>query len=206
MKLYPMFADLAGRAVSVVGGGDVAERKCAALLAAGARVTVGAPALNAQLATWAAQGRIGHVRGRFAEDWLDAAWLVVAATDDVATNRRVAAAANARRIFVNVVDDAALSTFQVPAIVDRSPLVIAISSGGAAPMVARWVREKLETLLDPALGPLTALLDRRRQAIRARHANLGARRRFYDRFLAGGVWRFLRSGDRAGAERELDRA
>jgi uroporphyrin-III C-methyltransferase / precorrin-2 dehydrogenase / sirohydrochlorin ferrochelatase len=207
MKLYPLFADIAGRAVSVVGGGEVAARKTAALLAAGARVRVGAPVLNAQLAEWAALGKIAYVPGNFQDRWLDDdVWLVIAATDDADVNRRVAAAANARRIFVNVVDDAHLSTFHVPAIVDRSPLIVAISSGGAAPMLARWVRERLEILLDHSLGPLTTLLDRRRSAIRARHRDVGARRRFYDRLLSGRIWQRLRSGDDSGAEYEVDRA
>ena len=137
MKLFPLFADIAGRTVAVVGGGDVAARKTAALLAAGARVRIGAPELHPQLAQWAAQGRISHVPGPFQEGWLDDVWLVVAATDDAAVNRQVAAAAGRRRLWVNVVDDAQLSSFHVPAIVDRSPLIVAISSGGAAPMLGR---------------------------------------------------------------------
>ena len=206
MKPFPLFADVAGRTVAVVGGGDVAARKTAALLASGARVRIGARGLHPQLAQWTAQGRISHVPGSFHEGWLDDVWLVIAATDDAATNRRVAAAAEARRLWVNVVDDARLSTFHVPAIVDRSPLIVAISSGGAAPMLSRWLRERLEALLDHALGPLAALLQRHRAAIRARASDPAARRRFYERVLAGGILRTLRGGDEVGAGRELERA
>src|SRR6185369_5763769 len=98
----------------------------------------------------------------------------------------------ARRIWCNVVDDASLSTFHVPAIVDRSPLLIAISSGGKAPMLARWVRERLESLLDMALGPLARLLESRRMAIRSRHPDLATRRGFYAQVLAGNVLPQLR--------------
>ena len=149
MPLFPLFADLQQRPVLVVGGGMVAERKVEALLKAGAQVTVGAPELAAGLVGLRDAGRITHHAGPYREAWLDGAWLVVAATSDVVVNRLVAAAAAARRIFVNVVDDAQLSSFHVPAVIDRAPLTIAISSGGAAPMFARLLRERLEATLPP---------------------------------------------------------
>ena len=206
MSLYPLFADLTGRTVLIVGGGEVAARKCEALLKAGASVQVGSPDLSARLQALARTGAITHVSGRYDSSWLDQAWLVVAATDDEATNRRVAADAQARRILINVVDDAALSSFQVPAIIDRSPLIVAISSGGAAPMIARQVRERLETLLDHALGPFVSLLDSARGAIRSRYRDLPARRSFYDRVASGRVWQLLRAGRQRAAEAELQRA
>ena len=140
----------------VVGGGAVARRKIAALLPTGARLRVGAPALDPELAALAAEGRLEHLPGAFDASWLDGARLVIAATDDEAVNRAVADAAEARGIWVNVVDDAPLCAFQMPARVERGPLQIAISSGGAAPMLARHLRERLETELDPALGPLAS--------------------------------------------------
>jgi len=194
MKPYPLFADLSRRAVLVVGGGAVAARKTAALLAAGAQVTVGAPTLAPALAELARTGRIAHHAGEFEPHWLDYVWLVVAATDERALNARVAELAELRRVFVNVVDDAELSSFQVPAVVDRAPLVVAISSGGAAPMLARLVREQLETLLDHSLGPLAQLAARLRKRIRRRFPELGARRRFYTELLRGPVAESLRKG------------
>ena len=167
-KLFPLFADLRGRRVLVVGGGTVARRKVEALLDAGARVVVGAPALEPTLAEWKANARIEHIEGVFAAQWLDAAWLVIAATDDVETNRAVVDAADARRIFSNAVDDAELSRFHVPARVERGPLQIAISSGGGAPMLARLLREELETRFDDSFGALAELLTRHRERIRAR--------------------------------------
>ena len=205
MKLYPLFANLRDRTVLVVGGGEVAARKCRALLDTGARVTVVAPALHEDFAPWVAAGRIRYVASDFEDSQLDGAALVIAATSDDAVNRRVAGAADGRRIFVNVVDDAELSTFHVPAVVDRAPLQIAISSGGAAPMLARRLREQLETLLDHALGPLATLLDRARRKIRLRFGNIAARRAFYEDILAGSVTRLLRAGRLHEAEQELDR-
>ena len=194
MKLYPLFANLTHRAVLVVGGGAVAERKVAALLGAQAQVTVNALALTPQLQRWVTQGRIAYRGDAFQDSWLDRIWLVIAATSDHELNRHIAALAELRRIFVNVVDDAALSSFHVPAVIDRAPLTIAISSGGEAPMLARLLRERLETLLDHSLGALATLAARLRPRIRARHPEMAARRRFYEELFAGPVATLLRQG------------
>lgn len=201
--LFPAFLDLRGRPVLVVGGGHVARRKIAALLPTGARVRVGAPALDPEVATWAAEGRIEHLPGRFAPEWLDDVWLAIAATDDADTNRAVAEAADARRIWANVVDDAPLCSFQVPARIERGPLQIAISSGGGAPMLARHLRERLETELDGSLATLGDLLVRHRRRIRTRIADTGARRRFFDAVLRSEVPALLRRGDDVAGERAL---
>ena len=116
----------------------------------------------------------------------------MAATDDTEVNREVSEAAEARRLFCNVVDDPALSSFQVPSIVDRSPVIVAISSSGVAPVLARRLRERIESLFDHTLGQLAGLAERYRQRIRAGHPDLGARRRFYDWLLDGPVAGLLR--------------
>ncbi len=192
MKLYPIFASLSQRAVLVVGGGAVAERKVAALLEAQAQVTVNAPSLTPRLQRWARQGRIAHRADPFCESWLERVWLVVAATPDREINALVASLGELRRIFVNVVDDAVLSSFHVPAVIDRAPLTIAISSGGEAPMLARLLRERLEALLDDSLGALARLMARLRPRIRARFPAPAARRAFYETLLAGPVAQLLR--------------
>jgi uroporphyrin-III C-methyltransferase/precorrin-2 dehydrogenase/sirohydrochlorin ferrochelatase len=201
--LFPLFASLAGRAVLVVGGGAVARRKVAALLPTGARVRVGATDLESQLAEWVAQDRIEAVLGEFNPAWLEGAWLVVAATDDPVVNRAVAEAAEQRRIWANVVDDAELSSIHLPARVERGPVQIAISSGGGAPMLARHLREQLEAQFDESLGALAELLARARTRIRTRLPDLQARRRFFARVLQGPIPGLLRRGDRATAQREL---
>ena len=205
MPLYPMFADLAGREVLVVGGGEVALRKIEALLHAGARVRVHAHALHPALAGWLGDGRLERLEGTFDEAWLAHAWLLVVATDDAALNARIAALADARGMFVNVVDDAALSSFQVPAVIDRAPLQLAISSGGAAPMLARRLRERLEVELDPALGALALLFARHRASIRERLPDLARRRRWFDAVIDGVVPALLRGGREAEAEQAFVR-
>ena len=199
--LFPLFADLRDRPVLVVGGGMVAERKVEALLLSGARPMVGAPDLTARLHEWLEQGRLHWRAGAFRIEWLDEAWLVIAATDDSTVNRAVAEAAAARRLLTNVVDDVELSSFQVPAVVRRGAVQVAISSGGGAPMLARHLRRQLETWLDDAWGALAALFAHRRERIRTRFPRLGERRRFFERSLAGPLPRLLRQhrDDEAGA-------
>ena len=203
MKLFPIFADLTDRLVLVVGGGAVAERKTLALLEASANVVVGAPALTPALAALVSEGRVRHLPGTFNPDWLQDVWLVVAATDDRTVNAAVSQAAEARRIFSNVVDDPELSSFQVPSIVDRSPVIVAISSSGVAPVLARRIRERIESLFDHTLGQLAGLAAVYRKRIRASHPDLGARRRFYDWLLDGPVAGFLRQQQPAQAEAAL---
>jgi len=203
MQLYPLFADLRERHVLVVGGGDVAARKTAMLLKAGAKVTVGAPLLTPELREWVRQGRIAYRAGNYQPEWLEGMWLAIAATRSRPLNARVAADGHARQRLVNVVDDAALSSFQVPALIDRSPLLVAISSNGAAPMLARRLRERIESLLDPAFASLLQLAQRYRARIRARHADLAARRRFYDWLHDGPIHALLRAAQPAQAERRL---
>ncbi|OXR49122.1 uroporphyrinogen-III C-methyltransferase [Pusillimonas sp. T2] len=199
MKLFPLFARLDHRDVLVVGGGEVAERKIAALLKTRARVTVGAPALNPTIRHWQALGKVTVIQDVFTPDWLDGKWLVIAATNDRHVNTHIADAAQSRRLLINVVDDPELSSFQVPSIVDRSPLIIAVSSSGQAPVLARRIREKLETLLDHSLGALATLAEKHRKSIKAQRPDLRARRAFYDELLDGPVAAALRQhrGDEA---------
>ena len=223
MRYFPLFADLRDRRVLVVGGGVVAERKTRLLLEAGAQVTVVAPEFGASLRALAAEGRgegvglplpaqTGEGRGegsvvlreeRFRPDHLDGVVLAVAATDDVEVNTGVAAAGRERNVLVNVVDVAELSSFIVPAIVDRSPLVIAISSGGVAPVLARHVRERIEALFDGSVGRLAGLLERWRGRIKQQLPDVAVRRRFYERLLRGRVADLVRVRDEPAAEREL---
>ncbi len=197
--LFPVFLDLADRRVLVIGGGAVARRKIETLEEAGAVVEVIARALEPGLAGWAAAGRIRHLGTEFAPEQLEGAWLVIAATDDGDLNRRVHAEASQRRIFVNVVDEAPLCSFQSPARVQRGRLQIAISSGGAAPMLARHLRERLERELDDSLGALAELIEEHREPIRRRLPDTQVRRRFFESLLAGEVPGLLRRGDRPAA-------
>lgn len=204
--LLPLFADLRGRGVLVVGSGAVARRKGAMLLEAGATVTVAADAPEPVLRAWIDAGRVRWLQGAFDPAWLDDVWLVVAASRDPTLNRNVAEAAHARRIFVNAVDDATASSVHVPARVRRGHLQVAISTGGAAPVLAQRVRERLEAELDESLDALTRLLARERARIRWRHPQPGRRRRFFQGLLDGDVPHLLRARDHAGAQAAFEAA
>ncbi len=204
MRYFPLFLDLAGKPALLVGGGDVAARKFHLLGEAGARVTVVAPQLGDELRAALERGALAHHARGFAPGDIDGMWLVVAATNDRAVNAAVAAAANAARIPCNVVDDRELSSFIMPAIIDRSPVQIAVSTGGTSPVLARLIRERLETLLDGSLGTLAAFADRWRTAVKTKFTDIGARRRFLSWMLTGPVSASLRAGRTAQAE-ELTR-
>ncbi len=203
MNLFPLFVDLQDRRVLVVGGGEVAARKARALLAASARVIVGAPTFRHDLLQAAQRGDLELRHGPFDPTWLEGMWLVVAATDRRDINARVAAAATAQRCWVNVVDDPELSQVQVPAVVDRDPITIAISSRGAAPMFARRLREQIEAMVPTAAGTLAALAQRHRHAIRERFADLSERRRFYEQLWEGDVAALVYAGHSDRAEAAL---
>ncbi|AZR34998.1 NAD(P)-dependent oxidoreductase [Xanthomonas vasicola] len=200
MPLFPLFANLQGRAVLVIGGGEVATRKVLALLKAEAHIRLYAHALSPELAVLMQAGRFEQLGGAFDPAWIDDVWLVVAATDDTDLNQRVAAAAGLRNRLVNVVDDAELSTYQVPAIVDRDPLIIAISSAGAAPMLARRLRERLERELDASVGRFAELFAKHRERIRSQFPDMNRRRRWFDRVIDGEVPLLLQAGNDAAAE------
>jgi uroporphyrin-III C-methyltransferase / precorrin-2 dehydrogenase / sirohydrochlorin ferrochelatase len=200
MRYFPLFLDLKGKPVLLIGGGDVAARKFSLLADAGARITVVAPQLGGELAAAHARGAFVHEVREFQDTDIAGMWLVVAATGDRAVNAAAAVAAEAARIPCNVVDDRELSSFIMPAIIDRSPVQIAVSTGGASPVLARLIRERLETMLDSSLGPLAAFADRWRSAIRAKYSDIGARRRFLSWMLTGPVSASLRAGRQQQAE------
>jgi uroporphyrin-III C-methyltransferase / precorrin-2 dehydrogenase / sirohydrochlorin ferrochelatase len=204
VEYLPIFLRLHSRPVVVVGGGAVALRKVNWLLKAGAQVTLVAPALHPQLAERAARGELTHLAAPFAASHLSGAVAVVAATADRATNSAVSHAARERSLPVNVVDDAALSSFIFPAIIDRSPLLVAVSSAGNAPVLARRIRAQIEALLPARLGALARFLGARRAAI-ARTLGALARRAFWERLLVGPVASAVLRGDEAAAERALAR-
>jgi uroporphyrin-III C-methyltransferase/precorrin-2 dehydrogenase/sirohydrochlorin ferrochelatase len=200
MRYFPLFLDIAGKPVLLVGGGEVAARKFALLADAGAVVSVVAPELGGEMTEAVARGACTYIAREFAASDLEGKWLAVAATNDRAVNARVSQVASGARIPCNVVDDRELSSFIMPAIIDRSPVQIAISTGGTSPVLARLIRERLETLLDGSLGPLAAFADRWRVAVKQKFADIGARRRFLSWMLTGPVAAALRAGRESQAE------
>lgn len=205
MDYLPIFLDLRDRHVLVVGGGAVATRKVELLLETGARVQVVAPALSAALRTLRDAGRITHSARAFAHEQVHGVSLVIASTNHRSVNAEVAAAARARSVPVNVVDDAALSSFIMPSIVDRSPVIVAIGTRGRSPVLARWVRARIEALLPARLGQLANLAGRWRERVKRAFANVAERRRFWERTLGGRVANYVLDGNDQLADLELRR-
>ena len=189
-----------------MGGGEIALRKGEALTRAGARLRVIAPEVEDALRALieATHGSIA-LRAFEAADVDDCA-LVVAATDDGIVNRAVHDAAVAANLPVNVVDQPDLCTYIVPSIVDRSPLVIALSSGGSAPVLLRRLRTRLEAELPAAYGRLAALAGEARSAVKAAFSDPDARRRFWERTLDGPIAEAVLSGREEEANRLLQTA
>jgi uroporphyrin-III C-methyltransferase / precorrin-2 dehydrogenase / sirohydrochlorin ferrochelatase len=202
MDYFPIFLRLANEPVLVVGGGAVAERKVDLLLRTSAQVRVIAPELVPGLAERAAAGEITHVAAEFSPEHLDGVRLAIAATDKRAINAWVARQAERRNIPVNVVDDRELSSFIVPAIVDRSPVVVAVGSSGDAPVLTRRLRERLETFLPQRLGALAKLAGKLRPTIKARIESPARRRKFWENFFDG----TLAADVLAGREDAMDAA
>lgn len=199
MDYLPVFLDLAGRGVLVVGGGAVAMRKVELLLGARARVRVVAPALHPQLEQLRDAGRIEYVAAVFEPRQLESMVLAIAATDRAEVNRAVAAAGAARGVFVNVVDDAEASSFIMPAIVDRSPVIVAVGTAGNSPTLARRLRAQLEAVLPERLGELALLAGRLRERVREALPDLRRRQQFWERLFDGAVASQVLAGHGEGA-------
>ena len=206
MDFFPIFLKLRGSKCIVVGGGDVALRKVGMLLKAEAAVTVLAPELCNELEVWCAEGRFAHRQTRFEPAQLEGAQLVIGATDDAEVNRQVSEAAQALDIPVNIVDAPALCTFVMPSVVDRSPIVIAISSGGKAPVLARMIRARLETMIPAAYGRLAALASEFRGRVKERFASIQERRIFWEEVFQGPIAERVFSGQEAAARLALSEA
>lgn len=206
MDYFPVFLDIKQRRCLLVGGGDVATRKGRLLAKAGAILRVVAPQISPELRDLVqqCQGEI-HLREYQASD-VDDCVLAIAATDIDSLNQTISEDAKAKNIPVNVVDSPALCTYITPAIIDRSPLVIAISSGGESPVLARLIRAKLETLIPNSYGVLAQFASRWRERIKNRFADTDQRRRFWEKILQGPAAELVFNGQDAQADKLLSDA
>lgn len=205
MRYYPLFVNLTGRLVVVVGGGRVAERKVRQLLACGARITVISPTLTPRLRTWSRQQRVQWRPRRYKRFDLQAAWLVVSASDDATLNRRVAQDAARRRTLANIVDDASVSTAIAPAWFRRGALVVAFSTGGASPALAQQLRRTLSEEIGRDYAAYVALLARLRRQVHRRVKDVPTRQCLMRRLVRAGLLPLIRSGQQAALNRRVAR-
>ncbi|MES2500977.1 MAG: siroheme synthase CysG [Pseudomonadota bacterium] len=203
MQALPIFFNIKNRHCVVIGGGDVATRKVTMLLKASAAITLYSPDLCHELLEMAEVGAIKYIADNFEPSQLAGACMVIAATDDEAVNIAVSVAAKAQNIPVNVVDAPDLCTFTMGSIIDRSPVVIAISSEGNAPVLARYIRAKIETMLPATYGRIADIAGEFRELVKAKFATTQARRIFWEGVLQGSFVERVLSGQEQAAREQL---
>lgn len=200
MDYFPLSFDLKQRPCLVVGGGEIARRKIDLILRAGAKITVVSPVLIEELESLRAQGIIDHLARKFEEQDLDGKYLVISATENTLVNERVSQLANQRQLPVNVVDSPDLSTVIFPAIIDRSPLLISVSSGGKAPVMVRKVRELLEATVPQHFARLAGYLGEVRSRMKQTYSDIDERRKVTENFVESGIASLASAADRDAAE------
>ena len=206
MDYFPVFVKLKDQECLVVGAGEIAARKIELLARANANITVLAEQFSPQVKRLQSSCQLTFIQKRFAVSDIANYRLVVSATNHKETNILVANAAEEQNILVNVVDDPELCSFIFPAIVDRSPIIAAVSSGGAAPVLARLLRAKIETIIPPAYGHLAFLAEKFRAEVKA-HIKLPAQRRiFWERVFQGPIAELVFAGNEVAAKEQLQQS
>lgn len=205
MKRFPLFMCLQNRPCLVVGAGKVALRKAESLLESGAQVTIVAPEMDSELANVLKQYPNSNWQQRpFQAIDIQGHYIVIAATNNAAVNAQVAELANELHIPVNVVDNQAACSFIMPSVVDRSPVMIAVSTGGASPVLARQLRMKLETMIPSSCGQLAAITEEYRERVKQRFANPEDRKQFWEQTLRGPFAELVYAGNVSAARQMLD--
>ena len=200
MEFFPAFLKLEARDVLLVGGGSIAVRKARLLLNAGARLTVVAPQLADFFVAAEERGELITVQREFLETDVAGKWLVVSAIGRHGIERQVARAAERERVFCNAVDDIENCSYITPAIVDRDPVIVAVSSAGTAPVLVRRIRRQLESTLPARLGRLARIAGRWRRRVAQQIGDLGSRVRFWETFFDGPAMGAIANGN----ERAVD--
>ncbi|WNV05099.1 siroheme synthase CysG [Candidatus Methylospira mobilis] len=206
MDYFPVFLKITGENCLVAGGGKVALRKMQSLLRSGGRVTLVSSELCCELTTLSNENAFVWLPRQFEPNDVEGCRLVIAATDDAQVNQQISAVAHAHNIPVNVVDCPELCSFIMPAVVDRSPVVVALSSGGGSPLLTRLLKAKIENLLHPAYSRLAELAERNRRRVKAAIGDAVARRRFWEALLQGSWADMVCAGRDAEAQACLEKA
>ncbi|MFT5110948.1 MAG: uroporphyrin-III C-methyltransferase/precorrin-2 dehydrogenase/sirohydrochlorin ferrochelatase [Parasphingorhabdus sp.] len=205
MRFLPIFFDIKDHRCLVVGAGEVAARKANLLLEAGGQVMVVAPETGDTLRRMIDDGMVSYQATEFTEDLIEGCRLVIAATNDPEVNRSVAQLADAANIPVNVADHPDQGSFIVPSVIDRSPVVVAVSTGGSSPVLARLLRARLESIIPAAYGRLALMVEKYRDQVKST-LKVADRRRFWDNVLQGNIAEMIFSGNEAAAEQALERS
>jgi siroheme synthase-like protein len=203
---YPIFLDIEDRSVVIIGGGNVCARKAETMMNYGAKVTIVSPEFTEEIEQWGAAGKLTMRRKRYEETDLDGANIVIASTDDTATNERIAADCRRRRIPVNVVDVTPLCEFIVPAIIDKGSVTLAVSTGGKSPALARTLKEDLQRMVGPEYAEVNDALGTLRDAAKRTLPTDVDRKRFFDGIIARGILDMLRQGRRREAYQAIAEA
>jgi len=206
MDFLPVFLNIKNRPALVVGGGGVAERKVSLLLDAGASVIIVSLSLCDSLQHLVSEGQIQYRQGTFTADDLQGKVLVIAATDDRSVNEEISQLAKDKGLPVNVVDNPDLCSFIMPSIIDRSPVQIAISTGGSSPVLARTLRSKLESMIPSAYGRLGKLMEANREKAKRVFNNVEDRRQFWEKILSGPIVEMVMAGQDEKAASHLEQA
>lgn len=196
---YPIYLDIEGRDVLIIGGGNVCARKAETMMKYGARVTIVSPEFTDEIEGWARSGVLQLRRKTYEETDLGGASIVIASTDDPCINARIARDCRRRKIPVNVVDVTHLCEFIVPAIVERGSIQIAISTGGKSPALARTLREDLQKFVGPEYDEINQVLGTLRAGAKKTLPTDIDRKRFFDSIIAEGVLDMMRQGQRQRA-------
>lgn len=187
MRYFPIFVDTQNQDCLVIGAGEVAARKIELLLKTEAHIQVIAPYACNTVLQYAEQGKITLLQRRFQDADIQQQTLIFVATDNSELNAHIHHLAKSKGIMVNVVDNTPLCRFITPAIVDRSPIVIALSSGGSAPVLLRYIRQKLETVIPHSINKLGGLFERFRDRVKAAFNDVDSRRAFWEDVMEGQI-------------------
>ncbi|ALR77226.1 precorrin-2 dehydrogenase/sirohydrochlorin ferrochelatase family protein [[Enterobacter] lignolyticus] len=205
MEYFPIFCRLQDKRCLIVGGGRVATHKAQGLLAAGALLRLVAPAITPELDNLRAQYAIEWRQAPFSPQHLESCWLAIAATSDPVVNRQVAEAANAERVFCNVVDDPSAASFITPAIIDRSPVIIALSCGGNAPVYSKILKAHVAGHLPAGMRERVLLAGSLRERVNNACSDRDRKRAFWTAFFQHGpLQQALQQGNSAEVEQQVE--
>ena len=205
MDHLPIFINVRQNPCLVIGGGDIALRKINLLIKAQAKVDCLSPLFCEGITNLSQNGDVNLIQKRFESDDIKDYAIIIASTDDSSVNALISKSAKKARIPVNVVDSPELSSFIMPSIVDRSPVIIAVSSAGKAPVLSRMIRAKLETVIPSAYGVLAEIAGEYRQKVKDRFSKIKDRRAFWESIFSGVIAEKVFSGRINEAKDDIDK-